>query len=703
MALFSDNVKMNIKNLFKNTIILWSILLISISSEMAYSQEPFNRDSVMKELRSLKFKNPDSAIAIINTYIEVAKQSEWYVAIADFRHFKTETLIYQGKINEARNHLRENRKLITQWQELVDYNDKQSLTSHNAYTFLGEANIFNRLGKYDSSIWACQNAIQLFKSADRPQEKLDQGVSSTNITLGAAYYYLGKVDTALMVMIENQDVLKRLNDTPNIAIGYANIGTIYRSTGDLSNSLKYLQMGLPIAKEHQYSSLGGILGSMGQVYHELGEYEKALKYGLESLDFANTTDNKFQVGYTANDIGDNYKNLNKPDSADYYYNLALETHKQIDNTIDIAYTYQRKALLSLELNQYNEALILAEEGLKLIGEDMFEEEIRLLDNKAEALYQLKRYSEAQRVVNEIIESVKETDNINILKDVYKISHKVMDVNGDKTKAYQYLLEYVAIRDSVYKKEKTLEVARLEYNFQLKQETEKIEQEKKEQAQQYENELEKEKIIQQWAVVVIVLVIMILLILYRVYRNTKAKNLELSHKNELIESQNEQLQFKNEEITKLRETEKELAEEALALKERELTTSTLLSYEKNNLLERLEDQVGKLSDKVDQKVLPDLKEIKRTIKANLSEESWSTFTYHFETVHPNFFENLKSRFEGLSLNDLKLCAYLKVGLDNKVIARMNNITVAGVKKSINRLKKKIELGPDQDLREMLMSV
>ena len=101
-------------------------------------------------------------------------------------------------------------------------------------------------------------------------------------------------------------------------------------------------------------------------------------------------------------------------------------------------------------------------------------------------------------------------------------------------------------------------------------------------------------------------------------------------------------------------------------------------------------------------MPDLKEIKRTIQSNLSDETWSSFTYHFEQVHPDYFEKLKDTYADLSQNDLKMCAYLKVGLDNKVIAQINNITVAGVKKSLNRLKKKIKITAEDSIRDFLIS-
>ena len=50
----------------------------------------------------------------------------------------------------------------------------------------------------------------------------------------------------------------------------------------------------------------------------------------------------------------------------------------------------------------------------------------------------------------------------------------------------------------------------------------------------------------------------------------------------------------------------------------------------------------------------------------------------------------------------MCAYLKVRMDNKVITQINNINVAGVKKSVNRMKKKLFLKPEDSIRDFLIS-
>ena len=83
-----------------------------------------------------------------------------------------------------------------------------------------------------------------------------------------------------------------------------------------------------------------------------------------------------------------------------------------------------------------------------------------------------------------------------------------------------------------------------------------------------------------------------------------------------------------------------------------------------------------------------------------DKDWDQFKKHFQEVHPDFFKSLTGKFPALTSNDLKLCAYIRINLNNKEIARMLNVTPDSVKKARQRLKKKIELGQEDDLGELL---
>ncbi|MEQ9302360.1 MAG: hypothetical protein RJQ14_00480, partial [Marinoscillum sp.] len=71
------------------------------------------------------------------------------------------------------------------------------------------------------------------------------------------------------------------------------------------------------------------------------------------------------------------------------------------------------------------------------------------------------------------------------------------------------------------------------------------------------------------------------------------------------------------------------------------------------------------------------------------------------VYPGFFEKIKKDYDDLTLNQLKTAAYIKVGMDNRDIAQVTNVALESVHKSVNRLKKKLDLGPDDGIRDFLI--
>lgn len=59
----------------------------------------------------------------------------------------------------------------------------------------------------------------------------------------------------------------------------------------------------------------------------------------------------------------------------------------------------------------------------------------------------------------------------------------------------------------------------------------------------------------------------------------------------------------------------------------------------------------------------------------------------------FEERLQARFPRLTAYDLRLCSYLKANLTTKEIASLLNITPDSMKKAKHRLRKKLNMNPE----------
>ncbi len=83
-----------------------------------------------------------------------------------------------------------------------------------------------------------------------------------------------------------------------------------------------------------------------------------------------------------------------------------------------------------------------------------------------------------------------------------------------------------------------------------------------------------------------------------------------------------------------------------------------------------------------------------------EDEWERLKAHFDTVHSGFFGRLKEKFPALTQSELQHCSYIKLQLPTKEIARMLNIDPKSVQASRYRIKKKMELDLETNLKDVI---
>lgn len=139
------------------------------------------------------------------------------------------------------------------------------------------------------------------------------------------------------------------------------------------------------------------------------------------------------------------------------------------------------------------------------------------------------------------------------------------------------------------------------------------------------------------------------------------------------------------------------------KEREISSSTLLITNKNEVLKQLSDITNRYSD--EGKVPRDfVREVNAVIGDSLkNDDEWSRFRLHFDSVHPDFFNKLKAASPDLTENDLRLCAYIRIGMRAKQIAEMLHISADSVNSNRYRLRKKLGLARGDSLDDFVRKI
>lgn len=143
---------------------------------------------------------------------------------------------------------------------------------------------------------------------------------------------------------------------------------------------------------------------------------------------------------------------------------------------------------------------------------------------------------------------------------------------------------------------------------------------------------------------------------------------------------------------------------IKMKADELASSTMDLVRKNEILQHIDEELQKAVDNIVEdrnKSLKIISRIRSNIKENISHDnSWKKFEQNFDQVYVDFLKRLEEAFPQLTATDKKICAYLKMGLSSKEIAPLLNITVRSVEMNRYRVRKKLDLGREENLADYL---
>ena len=182
---------------------------------------------------------------------------------------------------------------------------------------------------------------------------------------------------------------------------------------------------------------------------------------------------------------------------------------------------------------------------------------------------------------------------------------------------------------------------------------------------------------------------IVMIRIRQERELVRQRAEYDRKNLEVEQQMTQLQM-------------EKLKSEVEFKSRELASSTLHLAQQNDTVLKAIERIEAINTIKDVEAKTKLKEIVGSLKEMISEESnWEQFELHFNEIHDNFIKRLKSEFPHLTARDIRLCAYLRMNLASKEIAPLMGISYRGVEALRYRIRKKLQLKPEDNLTDFIL--
>ena len=136
-----------------------------------------------------------------------------------------------------------------------------------------------------------------------------------------------------------------------------------------------------------------------------------------------------------------------------------------------------------------------------------------------------------------------------------------------------------------------------------------------------------------------------------------------------------------------------------IQDRKITSLLAQLMEYKSIFSEFENVIENNFLKTEREVLEQAGKVIQKYKG-FHDENWDDFFSHFISVYPGFFDALTQKSDRLTNENLKICAYIKMGVTNKEIADKMGIQTQSLLQSQSRIKKKLGLATDTTLRQYI---
>ena len=395
---------------------------------------------------------------------------------------------------------------------------------------------------------------------------------------------------------------------------------------------------------------------------------------------------------------------------------ATSTYKVLNDSAGIANAYNARGLIHVYMNETNIADKFFKDALrinKVLGdkknmaaninnlclyEGNTEEKIMLLEeaiginkhlnalwslaenynNMGMQLFYAKKYDDALDALKQAEGYASEVNAHELICDNYEYLSKVHSAQGHYKEAYVNLLNFEKKKEQLLRKKELVDIERSLIRNKL--------QEQKKEAelvhQRYQLSLLRRNIC-----IAIVIFLGINVLTFLLVKQLKRKDLQIA------KAQKELADLKLHQQT----VELEVQSEKLESTQSELTNFVLFLNSRNELLEKIREMIKAAYKMNANEILTHLKRINTYIlQVKKMEEENDCLTHEVEMQNTEFLNRLVQKHPGLTPGEKRLATFLRVNLSTKEISLLTGISVKAISMARYRLRKSLNLHPQEDI-------
>jgi len=467
-----------------------------------------------------------------------------------------------------------------------------------------------------------------------------------------------------------------LDDQRQLASSHNSLGVTQKNLGQtgaaLESYLKYIK--ISERQKRPEEDMAPVLMNIGKLYSKIGNLAVSNDYYSRVEDICVKHGLKYGLAITRSNRATNLVQTHQYKEALQLYFGAIPYFEENNRQLELGEQYNLIGSVYIRMDSLETAKEYLGKSLKLSTANGEMSMVGLATrNLGDVYFKEKKYDTALQQFKRSLEISKQTsNNIEIVDDYLKISDTYEKL-GNVSKAYEYRKIYSATHDSIFSQENSQKISALELRYKTEKSEQEIELQKKEIA--LLEEKEKAANLQRIGLIAGLLTTIVLfgLTYYGIRQKMKRNRLE-----------------------------RDRVKAELAFKKKELTTHALHLAKKNEVLEGLKQKAEEL--KTSEGGGRAYQELIQTINFDQQDDKvWENFTQYFEAVHKDFAGDATKKYPDISRTELRLMALIKMSLSSKEIANILNISSDGVKKARQRLRKKMNLSPEDSLETTILSI
>jgi tetratricopeptide (TPR) repeat protein len=512
-----------------------------------------------------------------------------------------------------------------------------------------------------------------------------------------------KFETAHAELTELMALARQRNDQLKEIQAHINIGILYLKYNEHDEALRYLFQSLELAQKYKREEiLNTIYNDIGVVYSTNDATPQAIDYYKKALAISEKQGSRHRIALNRLNLGTEMHKLGDDHGALQNLHKAEQLFRDDHDTANVAVTVNNIGDIAYSAKDYDSALFRYSQAHRMsrgIRNRFYQSGYML--SLGRTYYHFRQYDSAAYYVERSIngfERMKDTENT---IESYRWLSKIHAARGNMERALHFSNLTLAWKDTLSeeKTSKWTSEAQMKYEYGKMETAVELLQQEASQQRQF------------WIGVTLIGIVIGLLIISMLrtqYIKLRQRNVILQKEQEvdrltLEKNRVERRQLERDMLAteRLNALEQERLRQELTFKDRELATKALHLVNKNETFASIHKVLAAIDLKDAPGAKTQLDKAKKIIRGNdNSDQEWEAFKLHFQEVHPQFFHQLQQAYPDLSANDLRLSAYLLIDLNSKEIAQIFNISPESVRKKKQRLREKLNLEKEEDIKILL---